>query len=120
MPSGNPQLRKENGYEREDHGDVDGPGENGALRKTLPKMLTSPTSSGTGRRSCRNRGFRSRREGMGTDGNDQHPAGRGERGGVGRRLTHGIEATAREEREFEPEEPRPCLLMESPTTVEGA
>src|SRR5580692_29130 len=42
---------------------------------------------------------------MGTDGNDPHSAGRGERGGVGRCLAHCMEATAREERKVEPEEP---------------
>src|ERR1700730_16456812 len=44
---------------------------------------------------------------MGTDGNDPHSAGRGERVGVGRCLAHCMEATAREERKVEPEEPDP-------------
>jgi hypothetical protein len=40
------------------------------------------------------RGFRSHRGWMGKDGNDSYSAGYSERGCTGRRLTHGMEATA--------------------------
>lgn len=37
---------------------------------------------------------------MGTDGNDPHPAGCSQTGGIGGRLTNGMEATGRKERKI--------------------
>jgi hypothetical protein len=51
------------------------------------------------------RSFRPHRGWLGTYGNDPYPAGCGERGGVGRCLTRGMEAAAREERKVKTQEP---------------